>query len=1285
MRNVLFYIFLLVFIGKPGDVFARWVSHLKTGTEQTSFDFQKNGTVFNASMSGFEITDQRAQDVDWYKVAIPGTDLSKQPGFPQLPVMYRLLEVPFDGDVHIEIHPGSMELVDLEKSGFTRPIIPVASYNTTDASQPPVFDKGDVYQNNEFFPAEPVVVGGFARIRGKRYVRIDYYPLQYNPFTGQVRYYQDLSFEVQHGSAPVINKYPVSGFDSVLDAFVSSAESTFEKVQAPPVLLIITPESFVNAITPLVTWKRQKGFDVSIATLAETGSDTTSIRQYIQNAYNLWEHPPQYVLLAGGTEVIPAFDGGHTLNPYVTHTTDLYYGEMDGDGDVFTDLFVGRFPASSASELAIMVTKSLSYEQLNAPDQSWLEYATFIATQDENFYNFVQDGHRKSISRYFKPNNVSSDSIWTFDSPDKAPLNQAFERGTANVVYSGHGNIGSWSDLGTAVEPFNLVDVYYFNNIDRYPLVFSFGCNAGDYAQVECLGESWLKYENTGAALFLGSSDLSMWYQDYYLQDRLFNAIENGGFSTISESVMAARFDLFARGYAYYDIYQEIYNILGDPTLPVWIGQPAMLTVSAPDTLPANIDRVTVSVSSGSTSNALAAISAQGEFLGSAYTQQGVAEIAIDGDLALYDNVLLTVSQPGNETVIKSIYIDPDITITTNPQYLTANASQQIEFHVEQAGIGPVSDLELHVSGVGVSGTLNCITDENGNTSLGLLSLYGQDLIINGNRVGDDNLLYSGVLPVQSGSAFTEFAVTAGPAIALDNISFLPGVLTSVVVTAIPEADSFYVSGCGLDTVCANADFSVIPQSDGELTIIAAKAGYEIQSQSFAVDSEFAGISGKVTQGEGAVPNPLVELNALWTEYALSVAGDENGLFEILDLPFGKYIVQVSANGYGVQMDTVTINAEELVFDYDLELVDPVSVQGHVFDDSGAPLQDAVIILVDQNQKTFSGNDGVFQSSSVLPGKVRFYVNAPSLSFLDTLVAIPKAGNSDLNFTLTSGTDGFFADFESCPGLLQTDGLWQWGEPGPGLQFRGPETAFSGLNCWGTVLDGDYTANADNSITTLPVDLYGMAEPFLEFRQYYQMDYLNSGFDGGNIKISIDDGETWTVLQPQAGYDSESLTALPNEPAFSGAVSTWQLATFDLTDYIDKTVLFRIHFVSTTQTEDAGWYIDDFKLYDKSTSDIENNVSTPLDWNLSNNYPNPFNAGTSLEYTVPNSVIVNIAVYNVLGQKIRTLAHGLAQPGVHRVHWDGRTDALDEAGSGMYLIKIQSDDFSRVTKVLLLR
>ncbi len=1285
MRHVLFYIFLLVFIGKPGDVFARWVSHLKTGTEQTSLDVQENGSVFNVRITGFEITDQRAQDADWCKVEIPGTDLSKQPGFPQLPVMYRLLEVPIKGDVHIEIHPGSMELMDLEKSGWAHPIIPVASYNITDASQPPVYDKGDVYRNDEFFPAEPVVVGGFARIRGKRYVRIDYYPLQYNPVTAKIRYYPELSFEVQHGYVPVSSKYPVSGFDSVLDTFVSNPQLTFEAVQAPPVLLVITPESFVNAITPLVTWKRQKGYNVTVATLAQTGSDTASIRQYIQNAYYTWENPPQYVLLAGGTEVIPAFDGGHTLNPYVTHTTDLYYGEMDGGGDVFTDLFVGRFPASSASELAIMVSKSLSYEQLNDTDQSWLDYATFIATQDENFYDFVQDGHRKSISRYFTPNSVSSDSIWTFDSPDKTPLNQAFERGTASVVYSGHGSIGNWSDLGTAVEPFNLVDIYYFNNMDRYPLVFSFGCNAGDYGQVECLGESWLKYENTGAALFLGSTDLSMWYQDYFLQDRLFNAIDNGGYSTISESVMAARFELFTRGYAYYDIYQEIYNILGDPTLPVWMGQPQALAVTAPDTLPANIDRVTVSVSSGSAGNALAAISVQGELLGSAYTQQGIAEIAIDRDLALYDNILLTVSQPGHETAIKSIYIDTDITITTNPTYLTVGENQQVEFHVQQSGIGPVPDFEIHVAGVGVSGTLNCITDENGNASLELLSLYGQDLIITGNRVGDEILLYSGVLPVQSGSVFTAFTVSAEPAIALDNILFMPGVLTNVTVTAVPEADSFYVSGCGLDAVYASADFSVIPQYDGELSIKAAKAGYMIQSKSFIVDSEFAEISGQVTQGEGAVPNPLVELNALWSEYTLSVAGDENGLYEIHDLPIGKYIVQLSANGFGTLIDTVAVNMDDMVFDYELEQMDPVSVQGHVYTDSGSPLRNASVILIDQNTKTVSGDDGAFEFGAVLPGKVRFYVNAPSSSFLDTLVSIPETGKSDLNFTLTFGTDEFFVDFESGPGLLQTDGLWQWGEPGPGLQFRGPETAFSGMNCWGTELDGDYTANADNSITTLPVDLDGMAEPFLEFRQYYQMDYLNSGFDGGNVKISIDDGATWTVLQPQAGYDCESLTALPNEPAFSGAISAWQLATFDLADYLNQTVLIRIHFVSTAQTEDAGWYIDDFKLYDKSTSDIENEISAPLEWNLSSSYPNPFNAGTSLEYTVPKSAIVDIAVYNVLGQKIRTLAHEWVQPGVHRVHWDGHTDAHDEAGSGMYLIKMQTDAFSRVTKVLLLR
>ncbi|MCX7762930.1 MAG: hypothetical protein N2252_08845 [Candidatus Kryptonium sp.] len=99
----------------------------------------------------------------------------------------------------------------------------------------------------------------------------------------------------------------------------------------------------------------------------------------------------------------------------------------------------------------------------------------------------------------------------------------------------------------------------------------------------------------------------------------------------------------------------------------------------------------------------------------------------------------------------------------------------------------------------------------------------------------------------------------------------------------------------------------------------------------------------------------------------------------------------------------------------------------------------------------------------------------------------------------------------------------------------------------------------------------------------------------------------------------------------------------------------------------------------------------PLDYMLYQNYPNPFNPGTEIKFDIPEYSAVKIIVWNVLGQKVKTLIDANLDPGRKTVKWDGRDDNGNFVGSGvyfytMYARSLDSDrEFTMTRKAILIK
>ena len=179
------------------------------------------------------------------------------------------------------------------------------------------------------------------------------------------------------------------------------------------------------------------------------------------------------------------------------------------------------------------------------------------------------------------------------------------------------------------------------------------------------------------------------------------------------------------------------------------------------------------------------------------------------------------------------------------------------------------------------------------------------------------------------------------------------------------------------------------------------------------------------------------------------------------------------------------------------------------------------------------------------------------------------------NVKITGGTyvGGYDSNFDGDNGRLTAGGgtCWEWGVP---TYASGP-TAHSGTKLWGTILAGTYLPGhywLDTPVIKVPIgaDL-----------TWWQWFYMETSYDGGNIKYSLDGGTTWVRLTPIGGYTGTANSANPlyPQPIYTGSYQTWAQKTIDLGNVSleGQKVQFRFDFGADPSVNYAGWYIDDLK------------------------------------------------------------------------------------------------------------
>jgi len=110
-----------------------------------------------------------------------------------------------------------------------------------------------------------------------------------------------------------------------------------------------------------------------------------------------------------------------------------------------------------------------------------------------------------------------------------------------------------------------------------------------------------------------------------------------------------------------------------------------------------------------------------------------------------------------------------------------------------------------------------------------------------------------------------------------------------------------------------------------------------------------------------------------------------------------------------------------------------------------------------------------------------------------------------------------------------------------------------------------------------------------------------------------------------------------------------------------------------------------YRFQGMPTTRVGSDNKLPRVFRLRQNYPNPFNPATRISYTLTQVGKVTVAVFNSLGQKVRTLVNRFQPAGVHETSWDGRTEDGALVSSGWYLYQLESRGQAQARNMLMVR
>lgn len=536
------------------------------------------GMVLRLQSPTLKIENSSFRAGEYQRLSLEGASSSADTGAPDLPLYSGTVILPPTGSYSITVR-------DLAQRVYPN-IKPYPVQSKDDNSE----SDFSVEAYRSFHSAPKVLDAGVAVLRDFRVLQLAISPVAWDAATGELTHCTEMEIEINFTATPGENE--VAPYQSYSPAFRNLYEANLlnfdeyrdlnQALDGGRLLIIHWENSnpvFQTKLKDFISWKRQKGHEVNAVSALVAGSSSNSIKNYIQNQYNNPDTRPDHIILIGDVGQIPTFY--ETLSGYGGEG-DYPYTYLSGS-DTLGDVMIGRISVSTVEQMAVMMKKIYMYERdiyIDPMAASWVNRMLLIGDPSTSGISCVYN--MKYVKELAQTVNPDYSFIEDYDGGYTTTINSGINQGVNFFGYRGYIGMSGWNP-GSSLA-----------NNPRFPHAVILTCGTGNFdgtATTETFVRLGTEANPAGAVTAIGmatSGTHTMFNNN--LSSAIFKGIFANKMRSMGEALLYGRLFL-NEVYAATHPNQASYfahwcNLMGDPSMEVFVGIPEVITLTAPASLP---------------------------------------------------------------------------------------------------------------------------------------------------------------------------------------------------------------------------------------------------------------------------------------------------------------------------------------------------------------------------------------------------------------------------------------------------------------------------------------------------------------------------------------------------------------------------------------------------------------------------------------------------------------------------------------------------------------------------
>jgi hypothetical protein len=181
------------------------------------------------------------------------------------------------------------------------------------------------------------------------------------------------------------------------------------------------------------------------------------------------------------------------------------------------------------------------------------------------------------------------------------------------------------------------------------------------------------------------------------------------------------------------------------------------------------------------------------------------------------------------------------------------------------------------------------------------------------------------------------------------------------------------------------------------------------------------------------------------------------------------------------------------------------------------------------------------------------------------------------------------------------------------------------------------------------------------------------------VPTYVNRGDVYTLTWNKVKDAEQYLVYLSKVPTFASSLRT-ATPTDTVVTFTALTKATQYYWkIQASNFVGAGPWSDSW-TFNTTVTEVQDEPGIPSEYSMSQNYPNPFNPTTTIKFSLPQSDVTTLTIYDLLGKEVQTLIHKELAAGYHEINFDGGT-----LGNGVYFYRIQAGNFRATKKLLLLK